>query len=582
VDLARLGSGRGSSRQLIHIGGVLAFITALGLLHGGWIPGYLENAGKDGWYTDDVRNLLGFFVFSDPQVYDGDPVGAYSRAQSPFLHWVLMAFFAKLGLLRELTQYGPPVLWAVTAFLAARAGAALGRWPGAFLAATLVLGLGIYVDRISGLMPRALCYPAVFWFSHGLIRGRPKEAGAAVIFLAGFYPTVGAALGFCFAGWLLLFHRVTPSFMPIRQRLRTVTVVAGLSVLLLVPTAWRLAEFGPTTSHADWAAYPEAGPGGITGPGDRWPWRGVLQEIHLIQSRLVDQQAWLEAPRRQLGSPLFEDTVLFAVLLLVGLRARRDARARRLLLLGAGALFGHWVTRVFYPWMYAPTRAITYMWPPFFLLAMVAGAAELCRPLERFVRGRLGQGRPRRLGPHLVRLAVFGAVLAIVSGRGDAKAGTVFRQPESALALARFVEALPSETLVAGLPDDAMSNLAWVSGRQAFMTGEMHIPHHRGYLDQIRLRLFDFFDAYLAHEVKDVLEFADEYGVTHFLVDDRHFGPNPLRYMPPFAARVSARHAESLRRGGFALSRLGPAATVAERPPLRLVSIQKLRALADQ
>lgn len=574
-----------SRRLLVASASGLALILVLALLHSSWIPAYLENAAKEGWYTDDVRNLLGFFVYAEPAAFRDDLIGAYSRAQSPVLHWAMVAAFAKLGLLRELTQFGPPAVWALTALLAARVGAALGRWPGALLAATLVLAIPVYPDRISGLLSRAAAFPCVFWFAHGLVRGRPREAGAAVVVLAGFYPTVAAALGFAFAAWRLLLARVTHTSAPLGRRARTVAVVGGLSILLLAPTAWRLSEFGPVTSNADWDAYPEAGPSGIAGPGDRWPWRRTLEELHLVQQRLIDDDPWIEAPREGLGGPLFGDTALFAALLLLGLRARRDPRARRLLILGAAALFGHWVTRVFYPWMYAPTRALRFIWPPFFHLALVAAAAELSRTLERGARrwpwgSDATRRRLRRYGPWAPRVVVFTFILAVVSGEGDATAGFVFRQPERDLVMGRYVAQLPPRTLVAGMPDDPMSNLAWISGRQAFMTGEMHIPHHRGYLERLRPRLFDFFDAYFAHDVDAVLDFADAYGVTHFLVDDRHFGDRAPGYMPPFGARIRARHLQSRREGGFALARYGPAATVVERPPWRLVAVDELRRLA--
>lgn len=573
----------------------LSLVAVLAVLHGGWIPDWLENAGKDGWYTDDVRNLLGYFVYAEPEAFHDDLIGAYSRAQSPFAHHLLVAFFAKLGLLRELTQYGPAVVWAVAVALAARCGACLGGWPAAVLAATLVLVTPVYPQRIAGLLPRALCFPCVFWFAEGLLRARPKRAATAVVALAAFYPTVGAALGFGLAGWLLVFApRVGPRWA-LGGRLKLVAAAGGLAVLTLVPTLWGLSEFGATTSHLDWETYPEAGPGGIAGPGDRWPWRGILEELRLLQSGLVDDQPFWEGPRRALGDPLFTDTALYAALGLTALRARRDRRARRLLLLGLTALFGHWITRVFYPLMYAPTRALQYVWPPFFLLAVVAGTAELARPVARGARGlirralerwgprlsernpRLARWAKRELGPFSARLAVFGLVLAAISGYGSSSAGFVFRRPEAELSLERFVAGLPPETLVAGWPDDPMSNLAWVSGRQVFMTGEMHIPHHVGYLEQLRPRLFDFFDAYLAHDPQEVLAFAEQYGVTHFMIDTRHFGPQSPRYMPPFGPKVAERHRESLRKGGFALARLAPQATVASRGPLRIVSVARLR-----
>lgn len=558
----------------------------------GWLSEWLENAGRDGWYTDDARNLLGFFAYAEPEAFRDDLIGAYSRAQSPFAHHLLVAAFAKLGYLRELTQYGPALVWTLTVILAARCGAILGRFPGAVLAATLVLAVPVYPERVSGLLSRALCFPCVFWFTEGLLRSKPKVSAAAVITCAAFYPTVGAALGFGLVLWLVVFPKPTGARGPRLRRLKVVAATGGLAVLILLPTLWGLSRFGATTSHEDWSAYPEAGPRGIAGPGDRWPWRGVLEELHVVQRGLVDDRPFWTAPRRALGATLFDDTVLYGALGLCLLRARRDRRARRLLLLGLTALFAHWVTRLFYPWMYAPTRALQYLWPPFFHLSLVAGGQELglrgARVTARVLRAARASHessstlrslvrRAATLLPSAVRLGVFALILSTASGHGNPQSGFVFRRSDGQLSLERYVAGLGPETHVAGWPDDPMSNLGWVSGRQVFMTGEMHIPHHKDYLDQLRPRLFDFFSAYLAHEPKDVLAFADKYRVTHFLIDTRHFGNRPPGYMPPFAAKIVKRHHEGRRRGGFALHRLASQLTVATQGPFRLVSIAKLR-----
>lgn len=578
---------RGGARSFLY---GLAWLVCLGVLHGGWWPDWLENAGKDGWYTDDVRNLLGYFAYAEPDGFRDDLIGRYSRAQSPFAHHLVVAFFARLGYLRELTQYGPAVLWVLTAVLAARCGARLGRFPGAVFAAALVFAIPVYPERISGFLSRAFCFPGVFLFAEGLIAARPRRAGAAVLLTAAFYPTVGAALGFGLALWLGLLAPSTGPRDPWLQRLKIVGATGGLAVLLLLPTLWGLSEFGRTTSPADWAAYPEAGPGGIAGPGDRAPWRGVLEELNLLQRRLVDDKPYWEFALKNLGHPLFDDTVLYAALGFTMVRARRDRRARRLLILGLTALFGHWVTRVFYPIMYAPTRALQYIWPPFFHLALVAGAAEVARTmsmgagegLKRWSQRVGSKGGAvvsvlRRWLPPAVRFAVTGLVLVSVSGYGSREAGFVFRRSEAEIRMERYVASLPPETQVAGWPDDPMSNMAWVSGRQAFMTGEMHIPHHVGYLEQLRPRLYDLFAAYLAQEPQAVLDFADKYRVTHFLVDLRHFGPRGPAYMAPYRSEVARYHREGRQGKGFALRRFAPRITVASYGSYRVLSVKRLR-----
>ena len=121
--------------------GILQALIVAGLLlwlNASWFEEYLTNSGRLGWYTDDVRNLIGFFAYENPGAFTNDYIGGYSRAQSPFLHRWIMWAFAQFGLVREATQFGPPILLVLTSLMAGRAGYVLGRWPGAFITASLV------------------------------------------------------------------------------------------------------------------------------------------------------------------------------------------------------------------------------------------------------------------------------------------------------------------------------------------------------------------------------------------------------------------------------------------------------------
>ena len=48
-------------------------------------------------------------------------------------------------------------------------------------------------------------------------------------------------------------------------------------------------------------------------------------------------------------------------------------------------------------------------------------------------------------------------------------------------------------------------------------------------------------DAYLARSVEPLVRLRDEFGVTHLLVEKRHFDGHPPSYFAPFEARIHDR-----------------------------------------
>ena len=127
----------------------------------------------------------------------------------------------------------------------------------------------------------------------------------------------------------------------------------------------------------------------------------------------------------------------------------------------------------------------------------------------------------------------------------------------------KFISQLPERAMIAGWPDDPMSNVPYVGHRRALMTGEMHLAYHKGYLDEVRRRITDFFEAYYASSTGPIFALRDKYGVTHMFLELKHFqGPAP-GYMPPLGARAKA-FADANRSRGFELMRQLDRATVAK------------------
>jgi hypothetical protein len=97
------------------------------------------------------------------------------------------------------------------------------------------------------------------------------------------------------------------------------------------------------------------------------------------------------------------------------------------------------------------------------------------------------------------------------------------------------------------------------------------MPFHTRYTELMRERARALFKAYFASDASSLRELRDRWGVTHLLLDRRHFVDRPV-YFAPFDADV-ARAFDAGKRDGFATLALGAGAQVAEVGELVLVEL---------
>ena len=90
------------------------------------------------------------------------------------------------------------------------------------------------------------------------------------------------------------------------------------------------------------------------------------------------------------------------------------------------------------------------------------------------------------------------------------------------------------------------------------MTRETHMPFHRRYAELTRERMRALIAAYFASDPAPLRTLHQRYGVTHLLVDRRHFA-FPPPYFAPFDAETRVAFAVGRARG-FELLRAGGAA----------------------
>jgi hypothetical protein len=106
--------------------------------------------------------------------------------------------------------------------------------------------------------------------------------------------------------------------------------------------------------------------------------------------------------------------------------------------------------------------------------------------------------------------------------------------------LYKFLQTLPKNVLIAA-PPELSDNIPIFSKRKVLVMRELAVPYYPGYYNIIKLRLYDFYDAYYSDSPNQVYEFCLKYNVTHIVVDDWYYGKEYLEhesFYEPFYSHV--------------------------------------------
>jgi hypothetical protein len=441
----------------------------------------------------------------------------------------------------------PYVLFAATAaavgFLAWR----LGGKVAAFLALALTLTSFGFFHTMGGGIPRSFAFPVVAGALVALATGRIRGSAACVLAGAAFYPPAGVLAGATLFGVLLLLpaeDRGPARDWSLGRRLGLLAVTAGLGLLVVAPALIGSREFGPRIVQTGGEPFPEAGPGGRYVDRNRPPWPGALEAVPPVaRDALSGRGRPLVPPVRDFllgpeGGPTPPRAAFFwgllAAVCLLGWvpLLRRERTARVLAVFGAAALACHGIARIGAPWLYLPPRYLMYSVPVLCVVGVPAGLVSACRQLDR-----------GRASPWIAALAC-GLLLAAIGTRGDPRSGIRFSARPFAPTLSA-IAALPKDALVAGWPQGLMDYVPYFARRQALLTYETHQAFHEGYVLEMRRRMDALIRAWFAVDPAPVVALREEFGVTHLVVDRRHFESKPPLYFRPFTRPV----ARAWRRG---------------------------------
>jgi len=104
-----------------------------------------------------------------------------------------------------------------------------------------------------------------------------------------------------------------------------------------------------------------------------------------------------------------------------------------------------------------------------------------------------------------------------------------------------FVRGLPTDSLLVAWPGGLQTSLIpYLAGRPLLLTAKTHYPAYEGYTINMRVRMFDLIDAYLASNIKPLIHLRCRWQADYLVVDDEHFTGEETApvYFAPFNERI--------------------------------------------
>ncbi len=517
---------------------------------------HVQNSLSPTMLCDDARIVTyNFYGWVDSELFRNDVLGHYHIGGTGELYRGLFFLLTQLGdplMLSKLMAYPLFILTIVGVGVAVyRIGGRLA----VFFAVCLCLSTSTFFASMSGALPRAFAYPLIAWIAACLARGQIRWVAVLTVISAGFYPVVtvvgGLGLGFVLIV-LPAADRGSATTWTMRRRLMVLTLTALASAALLAPFALRMKPYGASITPDMIAEYPEAGPGGRLGVGDRPPFPPLTNAAHSLARATLDgggtpiSSTLAEFAK---NSPLGGRVGLTGLLAIALLGFARFAwkpvpSARRVAALLAALMVAYPLAEAVTPRLVIPQRYAQYVVP---ILTVIVACCAWLGPLNPKWIGR-GWWRLAMARAPAVLLGI--SILGFYGGRGRPEAGLRRLLPKHDQRILRFMSTLPKEALVAGWPDGVINGMPLASRRTAFLTRELHMPYHTGFTLMTRARMEALVDAYFASDPGPLRVLRDGFGVSHLIIEEDRLEARPS-YFKPFSTRVERAHRAGKKRGFF-------------------------------
>ncbi len=472
---------------------------------------------------DNFHEELRILAHHDPaRTNEKDYAGQFLSAfPQPFLYVILTK--AALGAGIDLVVFHK-VLSAVCGILLLAGGAAAGMRVGGPVAAAavavLIAAQPIYQYQINSATPHAFAFPLLMWGLVFLLYRRPYALTGVAVLSGLLYPAISPVLGLCLA-WDMVVAR---KGLTARNQNRIADLlVLGLTGVVLILLLWHqltpVEGYGaPLAPGAKADLYPENSPDGRHFYGVFHPFAYVLHST-ILQFR------------QEL--PLAIITIL--PLCFVGIAGYGFFRLRRRPEIIRPLLSFVIPSLVFCSLIVALRPYLAYrfvLYPLFTVLPLLftCGLLMLC-----------DAWRARPNFPEVATVAVISLFVISLNSVDSDRNGFSMRLDASANRLMEFVRGLPPDSLLANWPGSPQTDLIpYVTGRPLLVNFKAHYPTYERHILNMRVRMFDLIDAYLAKDIDPLVRLRCRWQVDYLVVDRDHFAGKETepKYFEPFNERV--------------------------------------------
>ncbi len=479
---------------------------------------------KQGWgdaiVQDDARQYLFWMQrFSNPSLFQGDPIADYFQSVSPVGYVGLYRLGAAVGLEPFLlNKLLPPVLALVTTGYFFWLTLEILPVPFTGFAATLLLNQTLWMkDDVVSATPRAFVYPLFVaslyaWVSY---RAHPKRSltlatlscGVPLLLLGLFYPQYVLVM----SGVLVLGLVQRPSAAGGRWRLQLTErdavfcgVSLGIALAVVAYYSLTVSDYGPTITAEQARQLPEFWPGGrnFFFSDNLW-WFYVLGDrsglLHVGLVRPATLCLGLGLPALWRRSPLLRDSAQQGILWRIWLAGFIWFLAAHLLLFR----------------LHLPSRYMDHTWR--FVMA-IAAALVVTTAVDALLRWGQRARRPLVAAGGLSLIA--GLLLAYPAFVEDFPL-TKYKAGQSPQ-LYQFFREQPADIRVASLTEEA-SNLPTFAARSVVVAREYAIPYHLGYYLPFRERAIALTKAQYTPDLRELQAAIRRYDIDFWLLEGNAF-----------------------------------------------------------
>ncbi|MBF0357219.1 MAG: hypothetical protein HQL70_01355 [Magnetococcales bacterium] len=541
---------------------------SLGFLYGPVWQGYIESLYDPYIFSSDLRSFgVPLLRIIDAELFPNDYIVDYIEKTTPIGFYLIYKFAGLFSDPYSNFNTVGIILFFIGLVAIGMASYRLSGWSGAWVTIALLLSRG---PDLSGLT-RTFIFPVIALSLAAMLFRRLKAVAFICLLGVSVYPPSGFIVSIILFLWLMVWPqnlRGEAEGWSFKRRAVFLAVTALLFVAVEAKHLMENSAHGPllTTEYCD--EYEEMGPNGRMGENSPCiPIQPLSLTIKNISLETLTDLRWGEEwnyALRTSGKWWLKDRGInrdyVVVVLLLGfvfvgylLALAKNPGGQILLIIFAAGCLGYIVSIPLVPRLYLPVRYLSATLPPFLLVALPA----VTYSMVGFLGSRFNISLfTKRYSRQFFVLFVGVCALLVLGGKGKVKIG-IDKDLMEYEPIIEYVQTLPKDVMIAAWPKSIVESLPFLARRSIFISNEYAFPVLKKISDITGERTYKFIDAYFSTDLDAIKSLRDSYGVTHIVIDKRHFEDGKLRYFAPFLEYAKKKRLAG-KEAGYELIRLIP------------------------